>query len=95
MAADRPHCRACPLAIGCPVTCQREKIELQELADQHGQQGLDLSNPAAALSMKLAEAIQYALRHGLVATIHLEPQQPLAMGSYRMVADVRAERERS
>lgn len=37
--------------------------------------------------------IEEAKRLGIVLTIHTEPQQPLAMRNYRMVAEVRDARE--
>lgn len=39
--------------------------------------------------------IRVAQTHNAVVTITLEPQEPLAMGNYKMVADVRPARQRA
>ena len=42
-----------------------------------------------AVQMHAQQLVDYARQHGLVVTIGLESQQPLAMGNYLPVIDVR------
>jgi hypothetical protein len=45
-----------------------------------------------AVQMHAQQLVDYARQHDLVVTITLEPQQPLAMGNYLPVIDVRGAR---
>jgi hypothetical protein len=45
-----------------------------------------------AVQMAAQQLVDYARQHDLVVTITLEPQQPLAMGNYLPVIEVRGAR---
>jgi hypothetical protein len=53
---------------------------------------LDRGRTVQAVQMHAQQLVDYARQLGLVVTITNEPQQPLAMGNYLPVVDVREAR---
>ncbi|CAN7458043.1 hypothetical protein LJR099_003083 [Variovorax paradoxus] len=45
-----------------------------------------------AVQMHAQQLVDWARQHGLVVTITLKPEQPLAMGNYMPVIDIREAR---
>lgn len=45
-----------------------------------------------AVQMHAQQLVDYARQHGLVVTIALKPEPPLAMGNYMPVIDIREAR---
>lgn len=53
---------------------------------------LDRGQAVQAVQMHAQQLVDYARQHGLVVTITLAPQPPLAMGNYLPVINIREAR---